>query len=117
MMKQHIKKDLIFFFDLKANLHIVLGKNNLRIILGSKWKFFKNIEARQKIRYPYKKHSSFFLCLFRLRLQTRPVALSLEMMMHCGIPRGEFFRIIGNGGAKRTQLTANSLHKANQNAR
>ena len=34
MMNQHIKKDLIFFFDLKANLHLVLGKNNLRIILG-----------------------------------------------------------------------------------
>ena len=49
MMKQDIKKDLILFFDLKANLHIVLGKNNLRIILGSKPKLFKNIEARQKL--------------------------------------------------------------------
>ena len=55
MMKQHIKKDLIFSFDLKANLHHVLGKNNLRIILVSKSKIFKNIEAWQKIRYSYEK--------------------------------------------------------------
>ena len=50
MMKQHIKKDLIFFFDFKVNLHLVLGKNNLRKIFGSKSKIFKNIEARQKIK-------------------------------------------------------------------
>ena len=54
MMKQHIKKDLIFFFDFKAYLHLLFGKNNLRIILGSKPKVFNNIEARQEIRYSYK---------------------------------------------------------------
>ena len=55
MMKQHIKKDLLFFLDLKVNLHFVLDKNKLRIILGSKSKIFENIEVRQKIRYSYKK--------------------------------------------------------------
>ena len=54
MMKQHIKKDLLFFLDLKVNLHFVLDKNKLRIILGSKSKIFENIEVRQKIRYSYK---------------------------------------------------------------
>ena len=55
-MKQHIKKDLIFFFDLNANLLTAfICKNNLRINLGSKSKFFKSIGARQKIRYSYKK--------------------------------------------------------------
>ena len=53
-MKQHFKKDLMFFLSLKANSHLVLGKNNLRIILGLKSKNFKNIEARQKITYSYK---------------------------------------------------------------
>ena len=33
----------------------MLGNNNLRIILGSKSNIFKNIKARQKIRYSYKK--------------------------------------------------------------
>ena len=51
MMKQHIKKDVIFFFDLKAILHLLWT----RIILGTKSKIFKNIEARQEIRYSYKK--------------------------------------------------------------
>ena len=32
MVNQHIKNDLICFFDLKVNLHHVLGKKNLRII-------------------------------------------------------------------------------------
>ena len=62
MIKQHIKKGLIFFFDLKVSLHLVLAKYNLRIMLGSKSKIFKNIEARQKVGYSYKKmfisHSS-----------------------------------------------------------
>ena len=49
MVNQHIKNDLICFFDLKANLHLVLSKNNLRIIWGSKQKIFKNIEAQKKL--------------------------------------------------------------------
>ena len=48
-------KDLMFFFDLKVNLDLVSIKNNLRIILGTKSKIFKNIKDRQKIKYSYKK--------------------------------------------------------------
>ena len=33
-----------------------MGKNNLRIILGTKSKIFKNIEARQNIRCSKKKN-------------------------------------------------------------
>ena len=61
MVNQPIKNDLICFFDLKANLHLVLSKNNLRIIWGSKPKIFKNIEAQKKIRYSYKKNRVYSL--------------------------------------------------------
>ena len=42
-------------FALQAELHLVLHKNNLRIILGFKDKInLKCIEAQQKVRYPSK---------------------------------------------------------------
>ena len=42
-----------FIFDLQMNLHIMSLKNDLRIILGPKSKYFKNLEVQQKIRYCY----------------------------------------------------------------
>ena len=94
MMKQHIKKVLIFFFDLKVNLHLVLGKNNLRIILGSKSKTFKNIKARKKIGILIKKcvccvpenlfmmktDSSKNLCFFSCLLQKIYTLCRLRMI-------------------------------------
>ena len=50
-----LTKIWVFFFDLRADLHPVSLKNNLRIILGSKSENFKNIEGQGKIRYAYKK--------------------------------------------------------------
>ena len=37
------------FFDLQADLSFVSLKNNLRIILGSKSKIFKNVELSKKL--------------------------------------------------------------------
>ena len=50
----------------------MLGKNNLRIILGSKSEIFTNIEAWQKIRYSYKKVCTVELnCLGLAEMQIR----------------------------------------------
>ena len=44
-----------FFFDFRAEIRLVSLTNNLRIILGSQLKIFKNIEAQKKVGYSYKK--------------------------------------------------------------
>ena len=52
----HVIKDLNLFLDLKADLchfYIMSLKNNLSIILGSKSKSFKNIEAQEKGGYSF----------------------------------------------------------------
>ena len=54
-MKQGMDKDLNIFLSLPGQAASLTLQNNLRIILGSKPKNFKNIEARQKVRYYCKK--------------------------------------------------------------
>ena len=54
-----INKDWNILLKFLGEVTPLVFKNNFRIILGSKSEKFKNIEARKKIRYSYKKERTF----------------------------------------------------------